>query len=470
MPVHDHRLGPVAACGHGSLLGCGACRHARVYAAAASSPSSSARERLEQEPRRRGRIEQQGERPAGAGPRDVGEPPLLLERALRLGGVGDRPAAGKAVGEHDDVVPLEALRPVGGRERQRGVVAAQDREQRATARRSPRGGQARRRTAAPSRGARSRARRGSARPFASALRRRSSSSVRRMARPELAERDEERQARSARPRGDRAAHRAAGPRSGSGRSGARNGRPRSSAATTATSSSRFVRARTARVVSSRRPARHRARGPHDVVVRVRREHESSGRGRPRVDPLGEPLAVVLDEPHGTLDDRSRAAVVGREVDAPEARQRRREAKHAAHVGEAPAVDRLVVVADQEDPVVRRREEQRELQLRPVEVLRLVDEQLARIGRASGARTASSSWSRRSARTTRSSKSTPPDAATARSYCHVRPRDRAGRRVRGDLVGRDPEVELEPREREVEPSAIGGGRRRGTARAAARRGR
>ena len=57
-------------------------------------------------------------------------------------------------------------------------------------------------------------------------------------------------------------------------------------------------------------------------------------------------------------------------------QARREAEDPPDVGQPPAVDRLVVVADQEDPVGRRGEQQGEPELRPVDVLDLVDEELA----------------------------------------------------------------------------------------------
>ena len=129
--------------------------------------------------------------------------------------------------------------------------------------------------------------------------------------------------------------------------------PRSSAATTAGRSSRFVRARIARVPSSsgHEPERAARSAP------VRRRRPGRGRRGParpvaaRID-LGEPLAVVLDEPDGALDDRRRAAVVDLEVDPPQPGQRRVQGQDAPHIGQAPAVDRLVVVADEEDPVRR----------------------------------------------------------------------------------------------------------------------
>ena len=52
-----------------------------------------------------------------------------------------------------------------------------------------------------------------------------------------------------------------------------------------------------------------------------------------------------------------------------------EAEDPADVGQPPAVDRLVVVADEEDAVGRRGEQQGEPELRSVDVLDLVDEQM-----------------------------------------------------------------------------------------------
>jgi hypothetical protein len=83
---------------------------------------------------------------------------------------------------------------------------------------------------------------------------------------------------------------------------------------------------------------------------------------------------MLDEPHGAPDHRRRATVVGLQVHPPQAGQAARQAQDAAHVREAPGVDRLVVVADQEDVPRRLTEEQRQVELRAVDVLDLVDEQ------------------------------------------------------------------------------------------------
>lgn len=53
------------------------------------------------------------------------------------------------------------------------------------------------------------------------------------------------------------------------------------------------------------------------------------------------------------------------------------------VGEAPAVARLVVVADEEDAVVRRGKDEGEPQLCPVDVLDLVDQQVRARGTPPG---------------------------------------------------------------------------------------
>ena len=157
--------------------------------------------------------------------------------------------------------------------------------------------------------------------------------------------------------------------------GARNGRPSRRATTTAGSSSRFVRARTARVVPS---------AGHDRMARsrrtvssggVRREDQPALGRRPCPDPLGEPLPVVLDEPDGPFDDRPRAAVVDLEVDPRRPGQRALEPQDPAHIGQPPAIDRLVVVADEEDPVGRGGEEEGEPELGAVDILDLVHQEL-----------------------------------------------------------------------------------------------
>src|SRR6187549_1769116 len=85
-------------------------------------------ERVPEEGGRGVRVVQERERAAGAGPGHVGQAPLLLEGSLRLGGIADGPPPGEAVGEHEDVIPLEALRAMCGREAERGIVPTELRE------------------------------------------------------------------------------------------------------------------------------------------------------------------------------------------------------------------------------------------------------------------------------------------------------------------------------------------------------
>ena len=120
---------------------------------------------------------------------------------------------------------------------------------------------------------------------------------------------------------------------------------------------------------------HRAPHPHRVVVGVRGEDQSSGRARPRDDPLGEAFPVVLHEPDRASHHGTGTPVVGLEVHAPQPRQRGGQAQDAPHVREPPAVDRLVVIAHEEHPVRWRRQQQRDRELCAVEVLRLIHEQL-----------------------------------------------------------------------------------------------
>ncbi len=141
------------------------------------------------------------------------------------------------------------------------------------------------------------------------------------------------------------------------RRSARKGIPRSSATAAAGRSSRFVRARIARVAASPsvsedvRPGRQHVPDPVVVVGCVGREDSRPDGARPSEDPLGEPLLVPLDHPDGSLDDRRRAAEVRDQVVPSKTRQPFGDRKDAPDIGQPPAVDRLVVVADQEDPVL-----------------------------------------------------------------------------------------------------------------------
>src|SRR3990172_5288748 len=157
-----------------------------------------------------------------------------------------------------------------------------------------------------------------------------------------------------------------GASTGSSRPAARNGAPSSSAATTAGNSSRLVRARIARVVGvppsvsgghERRAAVQRPTAPPEaggggrgwgVVARRGGEDHGAGRLGPCSDPFREAFTVPFDQPNRADDDRARAAVVRHEVHSSEARQRGfGEPEQPSNVGESPAVDRLVVVTDEE---------------------------------------------------------------------------------------------------------------------------
>ena len=171
--------------------------------------------------------------------------------------------------------------------------------------------------------------------------------------------------------------------------------------------------------------------PRRVVVRPRVQHRAR-RGRPRPrgrrrgragrrrragsDRLGEPLAIVLDEADRPVDHRSAGSGSSSRDrrDAARAAPHRRGEQDPPDVGQPPTVDRLVVVADEEDPVRRRGEEQRQ---RGAGLDRGPGPRRRGDGRTDGAtrsRSAGSSSSRRNARATRSSKSSPPVAAIAAS--------------------------------------------------------
>ena len=106
---------------------------------------------------------------------------------------------------------------------------------------------------------------------------------------------------------------------GSSIRGARNGQPEPRATATAGSSSRLVRARTARVDPSSGHALEHAPEADRLLAAVRCEDQAALRTRPGPHPLRELLAVVGDEPDGALDDRRRTAMVHLEVDASQAR-------------------------------------------------------------------------------------------------------------------------------------------------------
>ena len=290
-------------------------------------PSSSAAEGLQQEARRGLRVVQERQRAARAGPRDIGQPALLLERALRLRRIRDRPTPGEAVGEHDHVVPLEALGAVRRGERQRRVVAPELGQ--ASAARRNRGPQ---RLEGGQRG-----RPAEHRPR-QVDRRRAVRDVGRLRRVPaaadgfLAQRPAQASQREQRRTGPVA--RRLRPLD---RAGRRCGRPRSAAAGRARGTGRRGRPRQRRRPGARGScgrgshawSRQRARSRIARVTRTRssagvgREDEPAGRVGSGDDPLREALVVVLDEADRPLDDGPRAAVVRLEVDATQARQRRR---------------------------------------------------------------------------------------------------------------------------------------------------
>ena len=205
-----------------------------------------------------------------------------------------------------------------------------------------------------------------------------------------------------------------GDSTGSSIRGARNGQPSSSATATAGSSSRLVRARTARVDPS---------SGQDSSTRRRRTVSSLPSGASTRLPFARVPALIRFAKRSRLCSTSRTArsTTGGGQRWFTSRSTRRspgssgrEAKHAADVGEPPAVDALVVVADEEDAVRGRREQQGEPELCPVDVLDLVDEQLAAAPAPACQEPSRRSDSTSIARRTRSSKSRPPVAATARS--------------------------------------------------------
>ena len=180
-------------------------------------------------------------------------------------------------------------------------------------------------------------------------------------------------------------------------------------------SSRFVRARIARVASSSGHASTTRPIRTVSSLESRARTIDPLRRRPRPDRLREPFAVVLDEADGAPDDGRRAAVVHDEVGPAQARQRRRRAtgrgarprvasrrwtdrrrRRRRRGSPAPRGAARAGAAPGRDPAPRRRGD-------------------ARTGPATAARTAGDDSRSASARATRSSKSSPPVAATARSY-------------------------------------------------------
>ena len=186
------------------------------------------------------------------------------------------------------------------------------------------------------------------------------------------------------------------------------------------------------------------------------QDEPSGGPGSGPDHLRESLLVALDEANGPGHHRAGAAVVRHEVDPAQAGQAGGQVQDPSHVGQPPTVDGLVVVADHEDPVGRRRQEEGHPELAAVDVLDLVDEEVGTgpspaiedrsigIEQADGPR----------------DEVVEVDATECRDgplIGHERPGDEPRLRVPGDIVGRHAQVELEARDRIVES---GPGRRPG----------
>lgn len=96
----------------------------------------------------------------------------------------------------------------------------------------------------------------------------------------------------------------------------------------------------------------------------------------RPELLGLAVHIVLDDGIGRREDVLRRAVVLLELDDRRLRVVLLEVHDVADIGAAPAVDGLVGIADDAEVVVARRENLRELVLRAVRVLILVDEDVA----------------------------------------------------------------------------------------------
>ena len=143
-----------------------------------------------------------------------------------------------------------------------------------------------------------------------------------------------------------------------------------------------------------------------------------------------------------------------QVDTSQPGQHGGETEDAAHVGEPPAVDALVVVADEEDAVRRRRKQQGEPELRPIDVLDLVDEQLA----AAPAPAGEERLVRRQHVDRPQDEVVEVEAAGRCDGTFVVDEGscrRAGIGVLRDLVGGHAQLELQPRDRGVEPHPFRG---------------
>ena len=167
----------------------------------------------------------------------------------------------------------------------------------------------------------------------------------------------------------------AGSSTSSSTEGARKASPRASAARTAGRSSRFVRARMARVPlsSGHERSRRSVRDGSSVESGARiSEPGASGRGRTTFANRSR-LCSMSRTARSTTGTGQRWFTCRSTRRRPGKRRIQRE--DATHVGQAPTVDRLVVVAHEEDPMGRCREQERQTELRAVDVLDLVDKQM-----------------------------------------------------------------------------------------------
>ena len=123
------------------------------------------------------------------------------------------------------------------------------------------------------------------------------------------------------------------------------------------------------------------RGATLVGVLAQRERRLlRGRtARVRVDRLWKPHAVVLDQPARGVDDLRGAAVVVGEGKALQPRIGEVEVEDAAHARAPPSVQRLILVADAVEAVLRRRQDPHQQLLRGLDVLVLVDQHVPEAG-------------------------------------------------------------------------------------------
>ena len=133
-------------------------------------------------------------------------------------------------------------------------------------------------------------------------------------------------------------------------------------------------------VAGRAPALELARHPLGLVALVGRGEQGDRLAAPSPggERLADPAAVLGDDPVGRIEHDLGRPVVLLQPDEPRAREILQELLHVAHVGAAPAVDRLVVVAHRADVAVGA-EEPDELVLGAVGVLELVDQDEAELG-------------------------------------------------------------------------------------------